>query len=498
MGVMKGATAVGPLPTSNKQPCQHSSHNLGLQGLPGDICEEELAAALTEGTGGMPPLSIRLQMARSTGRCKGYAFANFRGMEDAQRVCASVTEVGGVRVACHVARGRLIEDLPQQPQGTVVDCMGEQLAGCDAPVARLLQVLRSHPDPEAALAAALAAVCGTKRPAPGSQPRGSTPAQEQPSQGQEQQKGGRHKQHQPQQLSRPGAAKRTALVQQGASTESGAAATPQGQEGQQQGPGVQASKRPPSSTRAPLGIGLPFSGPAAGGVAAASGEDTAGTSAGAKPVGSLTPQPGSVAAAGGQQQRSSGCAPKFVYTQILQPGGSAQQDVVMAGEAGGGQGGGAPGAAEQAAHVQAHGHSHSHSQGHSQGLGLSMGPIGRPPSTAGRHGSHGRVKGGASSTGAGAGAAGASLQPPPPPVPDMNNYLDLYPNCRGLLNTIRSLPNNGTKTPISLVNEYASRLMLDVVFCNEVGGRTGKTYSCSSPRGSTFGSRKARGEEEKE
>lgn len=46
--------------------------------------------------------------------------------------------------------------------------------------------------------------------------------------------------------------------------------------------------------------------------------------------------------------------------------------------------------------------------------------------------------------------------------PDMASYLDGFPLAKEMIYTVRGTPNNSTKTPLALVNEYAARLTLEV------------------------------------
>lgn len=52
--------------------------------------------------------------------------------------------------------------------------------------------------------------------------------------------------------------------------------------------------------------------------------------------------------------------------------------------------------------------------------------------------------------------------------PDMNSYLDKFPRCRGLMVQIRSTPNNDNKTPAGVLNEYATKLNLEVHCCDRM------------------------------
>lgn len=51
--------------------------------------------------------------------------------------------------------------------------------------------------------------------------------------------------------------------------------------------------------------------------------------------------------------------------------------------------------------------------------------------------------------------------------PDMSSYLDKFPRCRDLMVQIRSTPNNDNKTPAGVLNEYATKLNLEVDWCDE-------------------------------
>ncbi|GMH33953.1 hypothetical protein BSKO_01787 [Bryopsis sp. KO-2023] len=48
--------------------------------------------------------------------------------------------------------------------------------------------------------------------------------------------------------------------------------------------------------------------------------------------------------------------------------------------------------------------------------------------------------------------------------PDMNNYLDKFPKCRMLMVKIRTMPNNDNKTPAGVLNEYATKLNLELQY----------------------------------
>lgn len=52
--------------------------------------------------------------------------------------------------------------------------------------------------------------------------------------------------------------------------------------------------------------------------------------------------------------------------------------------------------------------------------------------------------------------------------PDMSSYLDKYPHCRDLMVKIRSMPNNDNKTPAGVLNEYATKLNLEVGVCGKM------------------------------
>lgn len=59
--------------------------------------------------------------------------------------------------------------------------------------------------------------------------------------------------------------------------------------------------------------------------------------------------------------------------------------------------------------------------------------------------------------------------PPPPPlhtlpyhVPDPTTFLDMFPGCKKLVEQFRCNANTVNKTPLSILNEYASRNMMEV------------------------------------
>ncbi|KAF5838349.1 hypothetical protein DUNSADRAFT_3020 [Dunaliella salina] len=87
---------------------------------------------------------------------------------------------------------------------------------------------------------------------------------------------------------------------------------------------------------------------------------------------------------------------------------------------------------------------------------------------------------GAGAAGAGGAAGGGPAGAQAGQLPDMANYLDTYPACKRVMTGIRAMPNNSTKTPVSLINEYASRMMLEVVFSEEADTPTGPyTVTCA-------------------
>lgn len=135
-----------------------------IGGLPADADEDSVAAALAAACG-IAPLSVRLQVARVSGACKGYAYASVRSMEEAMAAVHGVTHACGACVAVHIAR-RPVTELPVAPASLRTDLVGSAESEADdkpAALVQLLQLLKTHPDPSAAVAAALAAVLGTRK-----------------------------------------------------------------------------------------------------------------------------------------------------------------------------------------------------------------------------------------------------------------------------------------------------------------------------------------------
>ncbi|KAJ9534931.1 hypothetical protein QJQ45_029581, partial [Haematococcus lacustris] len=59
------------------------------------------------------------------------------------------------------------------------------------------------------------------------------------------------------------------------------------------------------------------------------------------------------------------------------------------------------------------------------------------------------------------------------PLLEMSNYLAHFPLTQQLIKVVRASPKTSTKTPLSLLNEYAGRLTLEVVFKEEGDAVTG-------------------------